>query len=254
MRTNQRFDARGGAVEARRQGRDFVASALGDALVQRAFAERFDAALQRLEPARQPPHHWIRAGGDGGEQHASNAAIPTPRHAAQHRAARTTAPRRAAPRAGATRRRTLRTHQPQACGRLRGESEARAARPRLVFAAQIDIGSARCACRRASSSASGRRSRCDQSLQRRRLLVARRIDAGGNERSSSSPHAAKRSRDRAVAARALVVRSCAAQPARDQREQQQRGHHREARCAGTGSDGLRSPAVASLASCFRANT
>jgi hypothetical protein len=53
---HQRLDARGGRVEAGRHRRHLVAPAAVDAVVERAGAEGLDALLERLQPARQPPH------------------------------------------------------------------------------------------------------------------------------------------------------------------------------------------------------
>jgi len=52
VRADQLADAFGGAVEALREARDFVASLDLDARAEVAAAERFDARLQPLEPPR----------------------------------------------------------------------------------------------------------------------------------------------------------------------------------------------------------
>ena len=64
VRAQQRFDARGRAIEARAERGHLVLPVLGHALVQRALAESFDAELERFKPARQPAHH-----GPGARRH-----------------------------------------------------------------------------------------------------------------------------------------------------------------------------------------
>ena len=70
---HQRLDALGRVVEAVGQRGDLVAAFDLDAAIERALAERDDAALERLEPARQPAHERVGTHRDREEQHATSA-------------------------------------------------------------------------------------------------------------------------------------------------------------------------------------
>ena len=162
VRAQQGLDARGGAVEAGAQRGHLVAAVLGHALVQRTGAEGLDALLQRLEPARQAPHHRVGAGGDGREQHQQQRGQAQARPAAAatgHQApAGSGGPGRApggsrrpcacrhpcpAAAAGAQRRRT---HDPQRAPVLQPHRPARGAAPgRRRLAAQVGLRRRRCA-------------------------------------------------------------------------------------------------------------
>ena len=64
VRADQLLDARGRAVEALGEPRHLVAALDLDARREVAGAERLDAGLQPLEPARQAAHHRIGADAD----------------------------------------------------------------------------------------------------------------------------------------------------------------------------------------------
>src|SRR5499427_2430201 len=61
---DEAFDAGGGLIETPSQARDLVAALDLDARSEIAGAKRFDAALQPLEPPREPPHDRASADGD----------------------------------------------------------------------------------------------------------------------------------------------------------------------------------------------
>jgi hypothetical protein len=69
VRLHQGLDPLRRDVEARGDGGDLVVAADLDPMAELAGAELLHALLERLEPAGQPPHHRIGAGGDGDEQH-----------------------------------------------------------------------------------------------------------------------------------------------------------------------------------------
>src|SRR5262249_52590790 len=61
---DEAFDAGGGLIETPSQAGDLVAALDLDARGEIAGAKRFDAALQPLEPPREPPHNRASADGD----------------------------------------------------------------------------------------------------------------------------------------------------------------------------------------------
>ena len=82
---DQLLDARGGAVEGVRQPRDLVTAFDLDAGREIAGAERLDAGLQALEPARQPAHHRIGADRDRERNAAQQQQQPDERRAVARR-------------------------------------------------------------------------------------------------------------------------------------------------------------------------
>ena len=87
MRVHQLLDARGRAVEGIGHPRDLVTALDLDARRQIAGAERLDAGLQALEPARQPAHHRIGADRDRERNAAQHEQKPDERRAVARRRA-----------------------------------------------------------------------------------------------------------------------------------------------------------------------
>jgi hypothetical protein len=219
-------------VEAGGHRGHLVAPVLGHALVQFAGAEGLDALLQRLQPPREPPHHRPGTGGHGQEQHQQQppagalgqarqrpgrpAAIGRRAQRARRHPARpaAAAPGRAHPQRAAVVQRhrhaatRLARGSPRPRSRAEVGSEAPMRRPRHRPAPSAGAGAA------TTRAAPG--------------LLGGGASAGGSERCSRSAQASLlRSLHAALVAHALLLEVALHQPARHQREQRQRGHHRQ---------------------------
>ena len=171
MGADQLLDAGGGAVEARGEARHLVAALDLDARGELAGAERLDAGLQPLEPARQAAHHRIGADRDRERDAAEKQHQPDGRiGVADRRPRHDPAPVRQVEAPG----RTARPHQPAA-----GVEAPRRRRQRLaelgdraqlrVEQREIDAQPAR------------------QPFDRGLLGGLRRVRAGGSAAAASSP-------------------------------------------------------------------
>ncbi len=238
--TQQGLDARCGAVEAGAQRGHFVAPVFGHTMVQRAGTKGLDALLQRVEPARQAPHHRPGAGGNGRKQHQQQGrdahAAGQPGPPGQRRRWRRPRPRRrhatahaqAAVHAGSpgpagTRRRP---HHPQRAPVLQPH-RLRTSPPRHVvrLALQVGVG-------RADALAVGIVQRQRQAQPHRPvaqcggLLRRRRVGAGQRALQQITPRRGTllRAGDEVLA---LLVEVALHQPAGDHGEQRQRDQHRQ---------------------------
>ena len=244
VRAQQRLDARRGPVEAGAQRSHLVAALFGHALVQRTGAESLDAQLQRFEPARQAAHHGPGARRHGQEQHHQQGRQAEPigpgGQAAAH-PGRTQVGRRPA---GTGPPGPVQARHPQRAAVI----EADGPQPRgpvggVEFAAQEGIGGAD-----APAVSTVQRHGQAQPLaplaQPGLLLGCGGL--GGRQRALQQfpPgfHALARS---AFGALALLVQVLLHQPARHQRKQRQRGHHREVDAKVQGAQGSTRPRPAS---------